>query len=126
MKALIVAAVFNIVINFIFIPKYSYVGAALVSLATEFLVVVLLSTLAFREIKFRPSFRPIIPISAATLLMGGAMYISDHFSFIVAGMSGVIAYIIGLWLTRVVTYREIKMIFSNKDTEPIFTDKPIS
>lgn len=126
MKALIVAAIFNIVINFIFIPKYSYVGAALVSLATEFLVVVLLSTLAFREIKFRPSFRPIIPISAATLLMGGAMYISDHFSFIVAGMSGVVAYIIGLWLTRVVTYREIKMIFSNKDTEPIFTDKPIS
>ncbi len=126
MKALMVAAVFNISINFIFIPKYSYIGAAFVSLATEFLVVVLLSTLAFREIRFRPSFKPVFPIAVATLLMGGAMYIFDHFSFIVAGVAGVVAYMAGLWLTKVVTYREIRMIFSNKDTEPVLTDGPIS
>jgi O-antigen/teichoic acid export membrane protein len=126
MKALMIAAVFNISLNLYLIPKYSYMGAAFVSLATEFLVVVLLSTLAFREILFRPSFRPITRIALSTFIMAVAIYFLEPISFILAGLGGVIAYAFGLWVTRVVTYREVKMILSNKDVDPGMPEVPIS
>jgi O-antigen/teichoic acid export membrane protein len=122
MKALLVAAVANISLNLFFIPKYSYMAAAGISLFTEFLVVLLIGTLAFREIQFRPSFKPLIRILFATFLMAIAMYYFDRYSFIVAGLSGAIVYVFGLWLTRVVTYQEIKMIFLNKEARTLPTE----
>lgn len=122
MKALLIAAVVNIGLNLFLIPKYSYIAAAYVSLLTECLVVLLIGTLAFREIQFRPSFRPLPRIVFATLLMALAMYYFDRYSFIIAGLSGGIVYVFGLWLTRVVTYAEIKMLFLNKEARTITPD----
>jgi len=119
MKALIFAAIVNISLNFLLIPQYSYMAAALVSLITECLVVLLIGTLAFREIHFRPSFKPLPRIFFATLLMALAMYYFDRYSFIIAGLSGAIMYLFGLWLTRVVTYQEIKMLLFNKEARDI-------
>ena len=114
MKALMVAAVLNISLNLILIPQYSYIAAAGVSLLTELLVVLLTGTLAFRQIKFRPSFRPIWRISLATLIMALVMYYLEQEPFLVAGLAGALSYILGLWVTKVVTYQEIKMLFLNK------------
>ena len=119
MKALLLAAVVNIGLNLLLIPKYSYIAAAGVSLVTEFLVVLLIGRLAFREIQFKPSFKPLPRIFLATLLMALAMYYLDRYSFIVAGVGGGTMYIFGLWLTRVVTYAEIKMLFLNKEARTI-------
>ncbi len=119
MKALLIAAVVNIGLNLLLIPKYSYMAAAGVSLATECLVVLLIGTLAFREIQFKPSFKPLPRIFLATLLMALAMYYLDRYSFIVAGVGGGVMYIFGLWLTRVVTYAEIKMLLLNKEARTI-------
>ncbi len=119
MKALLIAAVVNIGLNLALIPKYSYIAAAGVSLITECLVVLLIGALAFREIQFRPSFKPLPRILFATLLMAGTMYYFDQYSFIVAGLSGGIMYVFGLWLTRVVTYAEIKMLLLNKEARTI-------
>lgn len=119
MKALIFAAIVNISLNFLLIPQYSYMAAAFVSLITECLVVLLIGTLAFREIHFRPSFKPLPRIFFATLLMALAMYYFDRYSFIIAGLSGAIMYLFGLWLTRVVTYQEIKMLLFNKEARDI-------
>ncbi|MEK9173777.1 MAG: polysaccharide biosynthesis C-terminal domain-containing protein, partial [Patescibacteria group bacterium] len=112
-------AVVNIGLNLALIPKYSYIAAAGVSLITECLVVLLIGALAFREIQFRPSFKPLPRILLATLLMAGTMYYFDQYSFIVAGLSGGIMYVFGLWLTRVVTYAEIKMLLLNKEARTI-------
>ena len=117
MKALLVAAVVNISLNLLLIPKYSYIAAASVSLLTELLVVILTGTLAFRQITFKPSFRPIWRISLATTLMALVMYFLEQQPFLVAGMAGGIAYIFGLWMTKVVTYQEIKMLFLNKNVK---------
>ncbi len=117
MKALLVAAVVNIGLNAIFIPQYSYMAAATVSLITECLVVILTGTLAFREIQFRPSFKPLVRIALATVLMAFAMYYFDRYSFIAAGLAGGAAYLAGLWITRVVTYQEIRMLFFNKEAK---------
>ncbi len=119
MKALIFAAIVNISLNFLLIPQYSYMAAAFVSLITECLVVLLIGTLAFREIHFRPSFKPLPRIFFATLLMALAMYYFDRYSFIIAGLSGAVMYLFGLWLTRVVTYQEIKMLLFNKEARDI-------
>jgi O-antigen/teichoic acid export membrane protein len=119
MKALLIAAIANVSLNLFFIPKYSYMAAASTSLFTEFLVVLLIGALAFKEIQFRPSFKPLVRILFATLLMAFAMYYLDRFSFIVAGLGGGVVYLFGLWLTRVVTYEEIKMIFLNKEARNV-------
>jgi len=119
MKALIFAAIVNISLNFLLIPQYSYMAAAFVSLITECLVVLLIGTLAFREIHFRPSFKPLPRIFFATLLMALAMYYFDRYSFIIAGLSGAVMYLFGLWLTRVVTYQEIKTLLFNKEARDI-------
>jgi O-antigen/teichoic acid export membrane protein len=119
MKALLIAAIANVSLNLFFIPKYSYMAAASTSLFTEFLVVLLIGVLAFKEIQFRPSFKPLVRILFATLLMAFAMYYLDRFSFIVAGLGGGVIYLFGLWLTRVVTYEEIKMIFLNKEARNV-------
>ena len=42
-------AVLNIVLNFIFIPKYSYIGASLTTLVTEVIVTVWMFGILFRE-----------------------------------------------------------------------------
>lgn len=117
MKALLVAAVVNISLNVIFIPQYSYMAAATISLITECLVVILTGTLAFREIRFRPSFKPLVRIGLATLLMAVTMYYFDRYSFVIAGLTGAVAYVFGLWLTRVVTYQEIRMLLFNKEAK---------
>jgi O-antigen/teichoic acid export membrane protein len=117
MKALLLAALVNISLNMLFIPKYSYLAAASVSLITECLVVLMVGYLAFKEVKFRPSLKPLTRILFATFLMAIAMYYFDRYSFVIAGLTGTLAYLLGLWLTKVVTYQEIKLLFLNKDAK---------
>jgi O-antigen/teichoic acid export membrane protein len=54
MQTLIYAAVFNIALNLFLIPRYSYMGSAFVSLATEAFVVLLTGFLVARYIKYCP------------------------------------------------------------------------
>jgi O-antigen/teichoic acid export membrane protein len=64
-----VGAVFNVVVNLTFIPKYSYFGAAWTTLATEFLVTALMLFVIYKEVRFLPSFRGLFKCSVAGLIM---------------------------------------------------------
>src|SRR4030042_859562 len=48
---------FNVIANLIFIPKYSYLGAASTTVATELLVTILMIWLIYKTIKCFPSFK---------------------------------------------------------------------
>lgn len=119
MVALFFAALFNIGLNLFMIPRFSYMGAAVTSLLTELVVVLLSGTLAFRYVGFRPSFRPVWRICAAALLMGGVVFLLEPYSFFLAGIAGSLVYLFGLWLTRAVSYRELRLIFSNKEKDAV-------
>ncbi|MEK7494785.1 MAG: flippase [Patescibacteria group bacterium] len=114
MQTLIVAAVFNIVLNLFLIPRYSYMGAAFTSVATELLVILLTGTLVFRHIGYLPSLRRVGRILLAGVLMGASLLLLSRASFLLAGAASVLVYVVSLWITRAVTYAEMKSLFSGK------------
>ncbi|MFZ5365813.1 MAG: flippase [Patescibacteria group bacterium] len=52
----IIALVWNVVLNLVFIPRYSYIAAAVVTIATEGLVLILTSAYLARKFSLKPSF----------------------------------------------------------------------
>lgn len=81
-------ALFNVAVNLIVIPRYSYFGAAFSTLATEFLVTALMVVAIYREIKFIPSFANLLRTGAAGILMFTvltALSFLDIFSMMIIG-----------------------------------------
>ncbi len=119
MQTLIFAAIFNISLNVFLIPRYSYLGAAGTSLATEALVVLLTGFLVFRHVHYVPSFQNI----GRVLLSGGVMalvlFLLMGHSFILSGLSGMAVYFSMLWLTRAVSTDEIAGLFQKDGKLPL-------
>jgi len=65
---------FNAVSNLVVIPRYSYVGAAWTTLATEVFVTVLLGVLVYRRSSFRPSYGVLGLALVATAAMGWVVW----------------------------------------------------
>ncbi|OGI22085.1 MAG: hypothetical protein A2808_03610 [Candidatus Moranbacteria bacterium RIFCSPHIGHO2_01_FULL_55_24] len=126
MVALFFAAVFNISLNLFLIPTYSFIGAAFTSVATELLVITLTGFLVFQHVKYRPSFEHIGRILFASGAMGVSLFFLEPYSFFLAGISGVTIYIGSLWITQAISYEELRMIFSSKETAPAAVENPIS
>lgn len=115
MHILSFCAVFNICLNFIFIPRYSYNGAAAVSLVTEFLVVLLTAYFANKYVDFKFSVKGWGRIFLSGVAMFLFLMIFDNLNFIYAGVGSISAYILFLWLTRAITVYEIRsLLFSTQ------------
>lgn len=115
MHILSFCAVFNIGLNFIFIPRYSYNGAAMVSLVTEFLVVLLTAYYANKYVDFKFSAKGWGRIFLSGIAMFLFLMIFDNLNFIYAGAGSILAYILFLWLTRAITVHEIRiLLFSSQ------------
>lgn len=117
MQGLLFVAAFNIGLNVLFITRYSYVGAAVASVATELLVVLLTGLLVRRYIRYVPSFMSIGRILFSGILMGVTLFFSESLSFLLSGIAGVSVYIFGLWFTRAVAVDEVMSLFvrGNRD-----------
>lgn len=111
MQTLIFAAIFNITLNLFLIPRYSYLGSASTALATEALVVVLTGFLTFRVIRYVPSFDHILRVLLSGLAMGGALFLLEPSSFLVAGLVSMAVYVGMLWLTKAINAEEITSLF---------------
>lgn len=95
-----IGAVFNIVANLIFIPKYSYFGAAWTTLATEFLVTTLMLFAIYKEAKFLPSFQGLFKCliaGMAMVLVLNSLYSMNIFLLVILGavVYGAVIYVIG-------------------------------
>lgn len=101
--------IFNIVTNLIFIPKYSYIGAASTTVVTEFLVTVLMLILICRTIHYFPRFNVIKPMIAG-LAMGLFIYYFQNWNlFLLVGL-GVVVYFGALYLIKGIKRDEILML----------------
>ncbi len=118
MQTLIYAAVFNIALNLFLIPRYSYMGSAFVSLATEAFVVLLTGFLVARYIKYRPSFESIKKILLSGVVMAAILFLLEPYSFLLSGLAGVLVYVILLWATRAITPEEITSLFQKRSQDP--------
>ncbi len=110
-------AVFNVSLNLLLIPKFSYNGAALTSSLTEFLVVVLSGIACWRLIQYTPSFDKLGPILFSGLLMGAFLFISPVLFFPLRLAVSTALYFVFLWIFRAVSVEEIRSLLSRKGSE---------
>ena len=86
-----IGAIINLIANFIFIPKYSYYGAAGTTILTEFIVTALMLIILHRMLKSLPSFHSIFKYILAGLVMAVSLYYLHNLSlFILIILSGLI------------------------------------
>jgi O-antigen/teichoic acid export membrane protein len=118
MGILLFCAIFNVSLNLILIPRFSYIGAAITSSLTEGLVVLFSCFVAWKNLKYFPSFTKIFPI----LVSGAGMALAFHFfqslNFFLLAVVGVFAYTLLLWLFKAVSWEEVESLISKKSGEP--------
>lgn len=114
MVVLSFCAGFNIIANLILIPYYSYKGAAITSVFTELLVVILTAYLVVKNIDYRPKVENWTRILFSGMVMALFLFIFKgmNFPFLVLGSSFI--YFILLWITKVISAREIFSIVAGR------------
>lgn len=100
-------AVINIVTNLIFIPKYSYYGAAGTTVLTELVVTFLMCLVIAQTIKAWPSFKPLFKYLLGAGLMALPLYFLANWNLLVLILLGVLVYFISLYCLRAFSLNEI-------------------
>lgn len=102
--------VFNVIANLIFIPKYSFMGAAATTVFTELLVTVLMLILIWKTISYFPSFKITFKALLAGLVMGSFLYCFQAWNlFLLIGL-GMVIYLGFLYLIGGITKKEVLML----------------
>jgi len=111
MYALSFCAVFNVVVNILVIPKYSYIGTAVVSAATEFLVVAVTFYLIAKNLSYKPKMENFGKVAVTGLAMAAFLYFLKDLNFFILLLGSAFVYFFILWLIRGITTAEVKSIF---------------
>lgn len=111
LKALSIVAMVNVVVNSLLIREWSYVGAAFASATTEFLVVIVSATIAYRAIGFFPLPDRLLRILFSAAVMSFILFFTDRLPFLITLVLSAVSYGFLLWVTRAVTSGEIISVF---------------
>lgn len=98
----ILATIFNVVTNLILIPKYSYIGAALTTVATEILVFSFVLWMVYRWLKFTVTLTVFSKALISAVVMFGVLHFVDSSNLWLNLALGSIVYGAGLLLTRAI------------------------
>lgn len=113
-----IAATFNILANYFYaIPRYSYMGASVVSVITEFIVAGGTFYLSAKILRYIPTIEKFWGMILSGIMMAIALYLSRNLNFFVAGFVGVSVYALFLWIFQTVKTEEITSIISRKGVE---------
>lgn len=89
---------FNLIANLIFIPRYSYYGAAFTTVATELMSTSLMMLIIFKTIKSLPRFRYVFKYIFAALGMSLILFFFQSWNIFLLVFMGGLTYFIILWL----------------------------
>lgn len=109
----IIATIFNIGVNLIVIPRFSYIGAAYVTVATEIIVVICASVLVFKLFRLIPALGALVKAVVASAAMAAAMYFVPTNNLIVMVILGMVVYGLVALVLRAVPreiLRELKLV----------------
>ncbi len=109
-----IAAIFNVFLNLLLIPRFSYLGAAWVSVLTEFIVVFLGFIFVKRKLGYFPRIEKIGGIVFSAVIMSVFLAFFQGVGFIGLLLGGSLVYGFSLLVFRVVTMEEIRSIISKK------------
>jgi O-antigen/teichoic acid export membrane protein len=110
----IIAAILNISINLIVMPTYSYFGAAITSVLTEFFVALSAFVILYRKSIYRPT----IPRILFILLSGGIMFIIYYFSNLFLPITitlALLGYFIPLFIFKALSISELRQLLPKKN-----------
>ncbi len=102
-----IGALINLIANYIFIPKYSYYGAAGTTLFTELIVTCLMLITLYRIMKELPSFKLLIKYLIGGLIMAGIFFILRNNSVYWTAPLAVFAYFACLYLLKAFSPQQI-------------------
>ncbi|MBA4336516.1 hypothetical protein C0416_01950 [bacterium] len=111
-------AIFNLIANLIFIPMYGFRGAAVATVASEFIVLCLVFFTVKRYLPFKISFNRTARTFVSALLMGLAVWAVERpiqnamgsYGTLIVIMIGGAVYIASLFATKAITKDLIKMV----------------
>jgi O-antigen/teichoic acid export membrane protein len=127
MFVLAICAVFNVSLNLILIPSYSYTGAAYISVFTEMLVVIFGFYLSKKYLHYTPQIKNIGRMLFSGLAMALFLFFFPLKSFFVLALGSTAVYLVFLYLTKSISQDEIKSVFNREEVqiEEIFPEEPI-
>lgn len=111
---LLLCALFNIGANLFLIPIYSYYGAAITSVFTEFFVTLAGFFLVLKYVKFKPTVENFPQVLFSGLMMSLFLYFFSFANFFLLALGSIGVYLLFLWLTKTITAKEISSIISTK------------
>ena len=109
-----VAAIINVTLNLIFIPRFSYMAAAYTSVITEFVVVVLTAYMAAKKLNYKPAMENFPGILSAGALMAVFLYVFKELNFFILAILSSAVYLVFLWIFKAVETSEITSLISKK------------
>ncbi|MBU2220259.1 polysaccharide biosynthesis C-terminal domain-containing protein, partial [Patescibacteria group bacterium] len=116
-----VGAIFNVVANLIFIPRYSYYAAATTTVLTEALVVILMAIMVYRFFRWLPSFKIILKGLLATAGMIAVLWFLSDGNLVLSLAAAAIAYFGFLYLLRGFSRAEILSLIKSGESGAEFT-----
>lgn len=105
-------AVTSIIGYIIFIPRFSYFGAAWVTIYSEFLIAFVSIILAWKFIHFFPNFKVVFKSLLASIIMAGFLYFLNLNNIILNLGMAIIVYIVSLYLLRGLTKKDVMTLFN--------------
>lgn len=105
-------AILNVFLNFIFIPKYSYLGAAWTTFLTEILVTIMLFSILYRKTSLRADFGVLPKVLAAGAVMGAVVFQLKESLFLIPPLAGGAAYLLILFALKGFTKDDLKKLIS--------------
>lgn len=107
MKILFFCAIVNLILNFVLIPTYSFVGAAITSVITECMVVLLTGWAVRQKVGYQFSVNSLGRILVSGALMALFIYFLDSkLPFFVLLIVSMMVYFLGVIATRAITKEE--------------------
>lgn len=104
-------ALFNFSLNLIFIPRFSFLGAAFTTLLTEILVTTLMLLFCWRSFRFLPTFASAGPAFFATTLMLLILYFLREQNLLVLVGTGGVIYLLVLYFVGGIKRADFKFVF---------------
>ncbi|MFA5270021.1 MAG: flippase [Patescibacteria group bacterium] len=102
-----IAVGFNLIANLIFIPQYSYMAAAVITVLTEIWVLIAAGYLVGKRLKLTPTFGVLLKCLVGSLLMGGAVWYLSDLNLWWRIAVGAVIYVLASLIMRAVRIQDI-------------------
>jgi len=123
------ASIFNIITNLIFIPYFSYMAAAINTVITELLIVILTFRIIYKNMGIKPSYKLLSRALLASVFMGAFVFFIDKLVsgfwpkeklyqliiFLIIVVLSVLIYFFFAYLLRAISKEDVKKIFISKN-----------